>query len=86
VLKSFPENQSTRLDLVCYDKEITMKIYKSTLKKGFTMVELLVSMTITIIIIGLLVFVIRSAFDSLSQGQGNVSSYHKGKQALDQLI
>lgn len=49
------------------------------------MVELLVSMTITIIIIGLLVFVTRSSFDSLSQGQGNVSNYHKGKLALDQM-
>jgi len=42
-------------------------------------------MTITIIIIGLLVFVTRSAFDTLSQGNGNVSSYQKANIALEQL-
>jgi len=63
-----------------------MQIRQNTLlARGFTLVELLVSMTITIIIIGLLVFVTRAAFDTLSEGTGDISSYQKGEQVLEQL-
>ena len=62
-----------------------MNTIKKNLKKGFTLIELMVSMTVTIVIIGLLLYVTRAAFSTLSEGTDNISSYQKGTQALDQL-
>ncbi len=63
-----------------------MKIQKhSLLHRGFTIIELMVSMVITLIIIGMLIFVTRAAFDTLAQGSGNASNKIKAEQALDYL-
>ncbi len=55
------------------------------MKKGFTLLELLVSMTVTLVIIGLLVFVTNSAFTTLTEGENTSKRYHDGVASLEQL-
>lgn len=57
----------------------------STHKSGFTVVELLVAMTITITIVGMLVFVARTAFSSLSDGTNNISARQSAQTVLEQI-
>ena len=63
-----------------------MKISRNTLpKNGFTLAEILVSMTITVIILGVLVFITQSAFQTLSNGTNRTTSSQKTQQVIEIL-
>jgi len=55
-------------------------------RSGFTLVELLVSMSVTVIIIGLLVYVTRTSFDTLTDGKSDIKSQQQATMALDALV
>lgn len=60
----------------------------STLKQrkaGFTLLELLVSMTITVIIVGMLTYAVTNSFSTLNRGTSNITSYQKSAQAFSMV-
>lgn len=58
---------------------------KKLIQKGFTLLELLVAMSVTVIIVGLLTYVVRTSFNTLNDSQGTISSNQKAVLAIDQL-
>jgi len=53
--------------------------------KGFTLLELMVAMTVTLFIVGGLIAVTSSALGTLKQSTGNVRGFKQAKTALDQI-
>ena len=54
-------------------------------KRGFTLLEILVSMVVTVIVVGLLTYVARTAFASLSDGSNDISSYQKAQTVMERI-
>jgi len=61
------------------------KPQQKLLAPGFTLLELIVSMSVTLFIVGGLVAVTSSALDTFRNSTNNVRSYKQAKTAIDQL-
>lgn len=65
---------------------MTFTINKSKqYSNGFTIAELLVSMVITLVIVGILTFVTAKSFDVLADGRGNIKAQQDSQIALNTL-